>query len=129
MLAEDPDIAVQRLGDDHAGGAGPDLAVRHDQRYPQAHWRSSSFAFFSTSSTPPTMKNACSGKLSYLPSVSALNEAMVSSSETKTPGCPVNCSATNIGWDRNRSMRRARLTVTWSSSDSSSMPSRAMMSC
>jgi hypothetical protein len=33
---------------------------------------------------------------------------MVSSSGVNTPGWPVNCSATNIGWDRNRSIRLAR---------------------
>ena len=49
-------------------------------------------------------------------------------SGTNTPSWPVNCLATNIGWDRNRSIRRARWTVTLSSSDSSSMPRMAMMS-
>src|SRR5262249_51954864 len=115
-----------------APGLGPALPVRvpapaRDARI--SHWRSSSWALRSTSSIPPVMKNACSGMESYLPAATALNEAMVSLSGTNTPGWPVNCSATNMGCDRNRSIRRARLTVTWSSSDSSSMPRMAMMSC
>ena len=53
------------------------------------------------------MKNACSGRWSYSPSAIALNEAIVSSSGTTTR-LPVNCSATYMVWDRNRSIRRAR---------------------
>ena len=63
-----------------------------------------------------------------MPSVSALNASRVSDSGTNEPGCPVNASATNMFCERNRSMRRARLTVTLSSSPSSSMPRMAMMS-
>ena len=79
MAGQHADVAVERLGDHHLGRPGPDLAVRHDQLHPQGHELfSRSLAFFSTSSMPPTMKNACSGRLSYLPSVMALNEEMVS---------------------------------------------------
>src|SRR6202000_1716873 len=115
------------LGDDHARLAGPERPVRQQQLDVEgSHERSSSLAFFSTSSIPPHMKNACSGTWSYLPSVIALNEEMVSSSGTNSPGMPVNCSATYIGCDRKRSIRLARCTVTRSSSDNSSMPRIAM---
>ncbi len=43
-------------------------------------------------------------------------------------GEPVKTSATKNGWDRKRSILRARATATLSSSDSSSMPRMAMMS-
>src|SRR6185437_5442561 len=128
VTAENADIAVECLGDPPFGGARPHLALWHDQLDSQAH-RSSSLALRSRSSIPPHMKNACSGMWSYLPSVIALNEEMVSSIGTNAPSMPVNCSATNIGWDRNRSILLARCTVTLSSSDSSSMPRIAMMSC
>src|SRR5260370_11435413 len=42
---------------------------------------------------------------------------------------PVNCAATNMGCERNLSILRARATVRLSSSESSSMPRMAMMSC
>jgi low temperature requirement protein LtrA len=42
---------------------------------------------------------------------------------------PVNCSATKNGCDRKRWILRARLTMSLSSSESSSMPRIAMMSC
>ena len=41
----------------------------------------------------------------------------------------VNCSATVNGWERKRCTRRARLTTNLSSSDNSSIPRMAMMSC
>src|SRR6185437_12986094 len=127
MAAEDADVAVKGLGDHPSGGARPDLSFGHHQLDAEAH-RSSSLAVRSRPSMPPHMKTACAGTWSYLPSLIALNEATVSSSGTNAPSMPVNCSATNIGWDRNRSIRRARWTVTLSSSDSSSMPRIAMMS-
>ena len=74
------------------------------------------------------MKNACSGKWSYSPSASFLNASMVSSSGTNEPSRPVNALATKVFCERNRWMRRARLTRILSSSDSSSMPRIAMMS-
>jgi len=54
MTGQHADVALRRLGDHRPGLAGPQLAVRHHQRYSQGH-RSSSLAFFSTSSIPPTM--------------------------------------------------------------------------
>ena len=48
---------------------------------------------------------------------------------TNTPGEPVKTSATWNGCDRKRWILRARATVSLSSSDSSSMPKIAMMSC
>src|SRR5690349_16730023 len=42
--------------------------------------------FFSRSSSPPHMKKACSGTLSYSPSVIALNACSVSESGTNDPG-------------------------------------------
>jgi hypothetical protein len=59
----------------------------------------------------------------------ALNEAMVFSSGTCTPGEPVKTCATSNGCDRKRWIFRARATVSLSSSDSSSIPRMAMMSC
>ena len=50
-------------------------------------------------------------------------------SATNLPGMPVNTSATWNGWERKRWILRARLTVSLSSSESSSMPRMAMMSC
>jgi len=51
---QDADVALEGLGDHHAGLARPQLAVGHDQLHAQAH-RSSPRAFCSTSSIPPTM--------------------------------------------------------------------------
>ena len=51
------------------------------------------------------------------------------STGTYSPLRPVNTSATKNGWDRNRCTLRARFTVRRSSSDSSSRPRMAMMSC
>ena len=75
------------------------------------------------------MKKACSGRWSTSPSTTIRNERMVSSSGTDTPGMPVKVSATKNGCDKKRWMRRARPTISLSSSDSSSMPRMAMMSC
>ena len=58
-----------------------------------------------------------------------LEERTVSSSWTNLPGMPVNTSATWNGWERKRWILRARATVSLSSSESSSMPRMAMMSC
>ena len=49
--------------------------------------------------------------------------------ETSTPAVPVKTSATWKGWLRKRWILRARATVNLSSSESSSMPRMAMMSC
>ena len=48
---------------------------------------------------------------------------------TCTPEEPVNTAATSKGCERKRSILRARATVSLSSSESSSMPRIAMMSC
>ena len=47
-----------------------------------------------TSSIVPFMKNARSGKSSYLPSRISLKPRTVSAIGTYEPGVPVNCSAT-----------------------------------
>src|SRR5581483_5928287 len=57
------------------------------------------------------------------------NPRTVSSIFTYLPSRPVNCAATNIGCGRNFSIFRARATVSLSSSESSSIPRIAMMSC
>ena len=53
----------------------------------------------------------------------------VSAIGTYFPSLPVNCWATKKGWDRNFSIFRARETASLSSSDNSSIPRMAMMSC
>ena len=57
------------------------------------------------------------------------DKVIVSSSSTNLPSWPVNCSATKNGWERKRCRRLARPTITLSSSESSSIPRMAMMSC
>src|SRR5215472_13363496 len=85
-------------------------------------------ALATASSIVPTMRKAVSGRWSYSPSHTALNERMVSSNGTKMPGILVKASATCIGWDRNCVILRARATVSLSSSESSSIPRMAIMS-
>lgn len=58
-----------------------------------------------------------------------LKPLMVSFSGTSLPMWPVKTSATWKGCDKKRWILRARATVSLSSSDSSSMPRMAMMSC
>jgi hypothetical protein len=77
---------------------------------------------------PPLRKNADSGTSSCWPSTISLKPRIVSAIGTYWPGVPVNCSATWNGCERKRSMRRARPTMSLSSSESSSMPRMAMMS-
>src|SRR5918994_266320 len=129
---EDPDIALDAVRDDHLRGSRPDLALGRDHvDLERGHPYAACFIFsaaWTASSTPPTRRNACSGRWSYSPSVSARNDAMVSSTGTYLPGIPVNCSATKNGCDRNSWIRRALATMTLSSSDSSSTPRMAMMS-
>ena len=69
------------------------------------------------------------GTLSNSPLAILSNDSIVSLSGTVEPGWPVNCSATSRFCDRKRSIRRARPTSWRSSSESSSMPRIAMMSC
>src|SRR5436190_16936477 len=95
--------------------------------------RNSYFAIFlacsSACSIAPTYMNACSGRWSHLPSQISSKLRIVSRNGVISPGLPVNTSATKKGCDKNRSMRRARLTTCLSSSLSSSTPRIAMMSC
>ena len=64
-----------------------------------------------------------------LPRRISLNPLIVSLRGTSLPGVPVNTSATWKGWLRNFWILRARDTVSLSSSDSSSIPRIAMISC
>eukprot|EP00001_Collodictyon_triciliatum_P179381 31989_6 len=58
-----------------------------------------------------------------------LKAAIESASDTNLPGVPVNTSATWKGWDMNFWILRARATVILSSSDNSSIPRMAIISC
>src|SRR4029079_14231069 len=140
---EDPDLAVDAARDQLLNVARPHLPDRCDDVDLDGHRRAPAFGCLSAiyaaasiclacstaSSIPPPRKNACSGRWSYSPSHSALNDAIVSSTGVYLPGRPVNCSATKNGCDRNRWILRARETITLSSSASSSIPRIAMMSC
>ena len=75
------------------------------------------------------LEKAASGYSSISPSMVALNPRTVSFSGTYFPGTPVNVSATENGCDRNFWIFLARATVILSSSDNSSIPRIAMMSC
>ena len=66
---------------------------------------------------------------SHSPSKIFLNPRMVSFNGTYWPFIPVNCSATEKLWDRNLCTLRALDTVSLSSSESSSIPMIAMISC
>src|ERR1035438_7927756 len=74
-------------------------------------------------------EKACSGMASCLPSMISLKLRTVSATFTYAPEMPVKTSATWNGCDRKRCTLRARATVVLSSSESSSMPRIAMMSC
>src|SRR5918994_7424753 len=104
-------------------------ATRRDPTMCASAQAASLEAFSSAVSMFPTMWNACSGRWSYSPLQIPSKDSSVSESGTNTPGCPVKASAANMFCDRNRCNRRARFTVILSSSDSSSMPRIAMMSC
>src|SRR5690606_10927040 len=112
------------------------FAFGGDDFQPQAAHRFSSLpapdqsvlAFSTASSMTPTLWKAGSGRSSCLPSRISLKLRTVSLTGTYLPGRPVNGSATCSGWDKNSWMRRARWTISLSSSDSSSMPRMAMMS-
>src|SRR5215471_3038951 len=120
---------VHLLADEQAVGRDDlQLERRRDRRC--GHQLFAIFsAFSSASSMVPTRKNACSGTASCLPSTISLKLLTVSAIGTYLPGIPVNCSATKNGCDRNFWILRARATVSLSSSESSSMPRIAMMSC
>src|SRR5438876_2473296 len=74
-------------------------------------------AFSTTSSIWPAIRKACSGSWSCFPSRISRAPRTVSLRSTYFPGRPVNCSATNMGWLMYRWSRRARATVTLSSSE------------
>src|SRR5262249_45356049 len=111
------------LGGEHALLGGPDLDG-------EGHAQPATVFRFSTASAMlPTMEKGRRRRLWCLPSSSCSKERMVSSSFTYLPFMPVNCSATAKGWLRKRCTLRARATVSLSSSDSSSIPRMAIMSC
>src|SRR5699024_6015159 len=132
-LRQDAHRAVDRRHDDLRGLPGPDGAVRGDEGDLERTHAPSSWSmrcwFSSTMSMPPTLKNACSVMWSNSPSQMPLKPSMVSFSGTSEPSTPVNCFARWVFCERNCWIRRARETVTLSSSESSSTPSIAMMSC
>ena len=79
---------------------------------------------------PPIPKKRKKTKTNLLtPLMMPLNPEIVSLRSTYFPGVPVNTSATWNGCEKNRCALRARETVSLSSSESSSMPRMAMMSC
>ena len=110
------------LGGDEAGGK---VGIG---RSPTRRPVSSERAFSRTDSTPPTLRNACSGTSSRSPLSRTSKDSTVSAIGTVTPFSPVNTSPTLKGCDRKRWILRARFTVSRSSSDSSSRPRMAMMS-
>src|SRR6185437_3288854 len=132
VAEEHAEVALGARRVDLVDLAREQLALRRDQREVQlgGHYASAAMrsALATTSSMPPTSRKALSGRWSYSPSQTALNERMVSSSETKMPGMLLNATATCSGCERNWVMRRARATICLSSSLSSSMPRMAMMS-
>src|SRR5680860_1250816 len=131
VAGQDADLTFDAAGVDLVGLAVVQpLLRRHDRHAHDRHQDSRRrLAFAMTSSTPPTMENACSGYSSRSPLMSASKDSIVSDSGTLTPGEPVNCSATKKAWEKKRCTLRARCTVSLSSSVSSSMPRMAMMSC
>lgn len=82
-----------------------------------------------TSSIVPANRKQLSGMESHSPFKIILKPRRVSFNGTYWPGIPVNCSATWNDCERKRCTLRARLTVILSSSESSSMPMMAMISC
>src|SRR5205814_144321 len=130
MVRQDADVPLARGRDDHVHVVGEDGALgRHDLE-PYRHQPAFAIcsAFSRACSIVPTLKKACSGRSSCLPSSTSLKLRTVSATFTYTPSRPVNCLATNNGCARNRWILRARATRTLSSSESSSTPRIAMMS-
>src|SRR5450755_1574560 len=110
------------------------LIGRNDLEFKRVSHTSYTVAFIfsaasSTSSMPPLRKNACSGTSSCLPSTISWKLRTVSSTFTYLPLTPVNCSATWNGCEKKRWILRARVTVSFWSSLSSSIPRIAIMSC
>src|SRR5262245_40528709 len=138
VAGEDAHLALHARRDDHRRVALVDRPLRgeHADRdalallgaEAGAHAAAISDACSSASSMPPTMKNAPSGTSSCRPSTISLNPRTVSPTGTYLPGRPVKASATWKGCERKRSILRARDTVSFCSSVSSSTPRIAMMS-
>src|SRR5215472_11960778 len=96
-------IAVERGRPNRFHVALEDDALRRHDGDVQCHYCfANRSAFATTSSMPPAMKNACSGKWSNSPLIKRSNDEMVSSSLICLPSMPVNCCATVNGWDMNR---------------------------
>src|SRR5690242_942505 len=103
VAGENAHLAVERRRDDRVGRALVQHGLgRDDGDVEHASQPCSFFAFSTTSSMPPAMKNACSGRLSNSPATSRSTEEIVSSSFTYLPLIPVNCSATENGCDMKR---------------------------
>src|SRR5690606_1408551 len=132
-LRQDAHRAVHGGHDDLRGLTRPDGAIRGDEGDVERTHAPSSLSmrcwFSSTMSIPPTLKKAHSVMWSNSLSQMPLKPSMVSLSGTSEPSTPVNCFARWVFCERNCWMRRARDTITLSSSESSSTPSIAMMSC
>src|SRR5258708_30951942 len=131
VVWQDADVPFARGYDDHVDVVLQDGALGRDDLEPDRH-QAEDFAIVSAFSRAcsivPTLKKACSGRSSCLPSSTSLKLRTVSATFTYTPSRPVNCLATNSGWARNRWIFRARPTRTLSSSDSSSTPRLPTMS-
>ena len=102
VTREDADLTVERRGDDGIRRPLEQHRFRRDDRDGEHDQPCSFLAFSTTSSMPPAMKNACSGRLSNSPATSRSIDEIVSSSFTYLPGIPVNCSATENGCDMKR---------------------------
>src|SRR5215210_1702717 len=104
VAREDADLARHAARDHHLRRARPDLTLRRDDVDVDRHAYAASMllACATASSMPPTSRKACSGRWSYSPSVSPLNDAIVSSTGTYFPGIFVicfdtaNCSLKNL---------------------------------
>ena len=117
-------------------------AHRHTTDYQHLHLQGFKMIYYSkqfkahshpqkknTKKNPEKQKNTTEKCPCHSPAKIFWNPEMVSLRWTYLPSDPVNTSATWKGWDRNRCILRARDTVSLSSSDNSSIPRIAMMSC
>src|SRR6202022_4089573 len=129
MAREDANLSIESRRHNGVRLALEEHSFRRDHRDLEHYALASRCAASTTPSMPPCMKNACSGYWSNSPATRRSNEEIVSSSFTYCPLMPVNCSATANGCDMKRWILRARPTTSLSSSDNSSMPRIAMMSC
>src|SRR5688500_12771001 len=94
MAREDAHLSVERRGDDGLRGTLEQHGLRRDDRNGEHDQPCSFLAFSTTSSMPPAMKNACSGRWSNSPATRRSKLEIVSSSLTYLPGMQENCSAT-----------------------------------